>query len=456
MKRHLEIKEEIRNIKQTNSNMPSNLYFVDSIFLSRGRGREDNYVNLISTDKTEDGYYPTFFVACTESQLRLKNSRRKIEDGATIDSGRNVEEGDYVIYDERGEDGYLFADGNVEPYAIQITERGEAVREALARIEPDLNKADLTERDLNTLINADTVYSYHVNVGHGNCSLILIKSEEAYVLWMVDCSIIERGNSASTWQNHQSELKTCLDSIGREVRSFPHISRFFLTHMHYDHYSGVNYLYNNNYIDNRTIYYINHYYDCNNDGMTSFLKSLKDNHATIIEPVSAYSLNGVVRILYPENRIYKKCPKRAKEPAVDNANKASAVFRFAVNNRSMVFPGDLEIDGFDNMAGSRKCAPWLHSANYYAISHHGSFNGHPAKTCSGTGYHKTILKCILFKLKKAVLMGRDGAYTTMFDPKVVRDFDFNERLVTTDMKNGRTPLKYLRLDWISGDVKYYF
>ena len=122
----------------------------------------------------------------------------------------------------------------------------------------------------------------------------------------------------------------------------------------------------------------------------------------------------------------------------------------------MVFPGDLEAEGFKDMAKSSKCSPWLHYSDFYAISHHGSLNGHPSHNCQGTHVHPTILKCLLFGLSKVVLMGRDGAYPTMFDPDVVSCFDYNEKLVTTDMKRGRTPLKYLSLNWLNDGVKFVY
>lgn len=423
--------------------MPKNLYFVDSIYLNSGETGVGNYVNLICTDKTEDSFFPTYYVQATNEQMRLRGSEKVNEEGTE----RDVEEGDYVIYEPYREDGYLFTDGSQEQYAVEWTRSGNTIREALA-VEPELSRGGLTPREVKTLIDAEEVLSYHINVGHGNCSLFLVKSADDYILWMVDCSIIERGNSASSWQNHQSELKACLDSIGRKVNTnTPHIARFFLTHMHYDHYSGVNYLWDCHYIDDSTIYYINHYYECNSETMVTFLKSLKGK-ATIIEPTSSNSLNSGVIVLHPDKRIYKKDVKRA--------NNASAVYRFNVNGRSMVFPGDLEEEGFKDMTKSLKCSPWLHYSDFYAISHHGSLNGHPNHNCQGTHVHPTVLECLLFGLSKVVLMGRDGAYPTMFDPDVVRCFDYNEKLVTTDMKSGRTPLKYLSLNWLNDRVKYVY
>ena len=76
--------------------------------------------------------------------------------------------------------------------------------------------------------------------------------------------------------------------------------------------------------------------------------------------------------------------------------------------------------------------------------------------CLGTHVFKTALDCISKGLSKAVLLGRDGAYTTMFDPKVVKDLGINNKLITTDMKFGKASLKYLTLNWINGGVQYYY
>ncbi len=192
--------------------------------------------------------------------------------------------------------------------------------------------------------------------------------------------------------------------------------------------------------------------------MVTFLKTLKAKNAVIIEPISANSLNTDVMILHPEKRIYKKGMSKGvpKSREVENGNNASVVYRFTVNERAMVFPGDLEKEGFDMMTQSKVCSSGLHDSNYYVISHHGSLNGHPENNCLGTHVFKTALDCISKGISKAVLLGRDGAYTTMFDPKVVNDFGINNMLITTDMKFGKTSLKYLTLNWINGGVQYYY
>lgn len=435
--------------------MDKTLYFVDSIHRGLGEYSADIYVNLIATKAEEDGYFPTFSLKVTQEQLRLEDIADKPE----------IQEGQYVLYEGDEVSNHHFSDGSNDNYAERIRARGEAIRKALAELPFNQRVSHLSRKEEAVLYSIHGIFSYHVNVGHGNCSLILIKSKDDYVLWMVDCSIYERGCKSTHRIKHDKDLKMCLDDIKYRVKTdHLQIDRFMLTHMHYDHYSGVNYLLNNGYFTQDTKYYINHYYECNSEIMVSFLESIKAYANNIIEPIvknsSTWHHNSAIKILHPEQRICKKTNNQGNSSiiTVSNANNASVVFLIEVDGISMVFPGDLEIEGFNRMTKSLKCSPWLHYSNFYAISHHGSNNGHPDILCQGSRNHDKVIECMNCNLSKTVLMGRDGAYSTMFDPNVVSFFNKkNNRLVTTDMKRGKDEsLKYLILDWHNGNVNYIF
>ena len=434
--------------------MDKTLYFVDSIHRSIDEDNADIYVNLVSTQAEDGDYFPTFFVKVTPEQLSLEDVASKPE----------IQEGQFVFYEGDEDSIHHFSDGSRDNYAEGLRTRGEAIRKLLAEHPSNSRNSNLSRKEEYVLYNIHGICSYHVNVGHGNCSLILIKSKDDYVLWMVDCSIYERGSKSTHRIKHDKALKKCLDDIRYRVNTdHLKIDRFMLTHMHYDHYSGVNYLLNNGYFTQDTKYYINHYYECNSETMVSFLESIKANANNIIEPKVHNSFswfhNSAIRILHPDQRILKKTNNQSNPDiiTVNSANNASAVFQIVIDDISMVFPGDLEIEGFDRMAKSSKCSPWLHRTNFYAVSHHGSYNGHPDIICQGTRHHDKTIECINCNLSRAVLMGRDGAYSTMFNPYVVSCFNKNNKLVTTDMKRGKDEsLKYLTIDWHNGNVEYIF
>lgn len=85
------------------------------------------------------------------------------------------------------------------------------------------------------------VISYHVNVGHGNCTFIAIKrtSEPRCEFWMVDCSLSEVHYKNSSATNFKANLEAAFDDVANEFhieRDEIRLSRFILTHKHYDHY----------------------------------------------------------------------------------------------------------------------------------------------------------------------------------------------------------------------------
>ena len=98
------------------------------------------------------------------------------------------------------------------------------------------------------------VKSYHVNVGHGNCSLILSVYGTEYDLWMVDCSSYDYLKRRDYSQN----LYHCLADIASLLNvnlSSLRISRFMLTHTHFDHYNGLRYLVKHGLVDDKTLVY---------------------------------------------------------------------------------------------------------------------------------------------------------------------------------------------------------
>lgn len=434
--------------------MPRNLYYIDSIYQREGSDPAEGYITLISTDADVEGRFIPITIPFNRMPMVTEaNGNRRSAEEDTYAYLKEFKQGNEIILE----------DGNNDPYAVQQFETKASLRQRLD--EAYGNEIDqLTEEECLILAHPTEIFSYHVNVGHGNCSLILIKSGYKYILWMVDGSTIEAGGYAAGWTDHSNSLYNCLEDIAVRVEKQIcnlQINRFFLTHPHYDHYNGVFYLHHIGLLNNKTVYYINYYYDSSNEAYRNFLQQLYDNKIKIIEPTSQTSLNSFVRILHPECRIFRtgKLLSSAMLPyrEVGKVNNASVVYCFQIGNFSMVFPGDLQHEGFDAMTKVSGCCHMFEAPDYYSISHHGSGNGHPRQRCLTNHIPYYPLGCLTDNLKKAILMGRDGVYSTMFDPNVVSYFNKNNKLVTTDMKRGKDEsLKYLTLDWHNGNVEYYF
>ena len=417
--------------------MPKNLFFVESIYTPL-EGKE-SVVTLLSTENDEVAITRSF----SPEQLLMHNHRGSIREGW------------YVYYNE--ENKTPFGYGNLSAYARQQFRNYYELRESLAeRIIDSRSEEAMVPKAFLDEKNPAEVISYHVNVGHGNCSFILIEAGNFYQLWLVDCSIVDKTDH---WRSYQANIDECLKSIrqrlGLKQQQPLHIERFFLTHAHHDHYSGVEYLVNSHLIDDRTICYVNLYYQMATKAYNKMLAALNNAGVKTVEPISGNSTDGI-RFLHPECRLYRS--RATVKGFTGNhrivgtpINNSSAVMMFWLGGRSMVFTGDLEQKGFEKMSGAGTCSSYLFDANYYVVSHHGSVNGHPAMACGSQKWHgATPLTCASNGALRAILMGRDGAYSGIYSPVVTGFWSgVPDRLVKTEDAQH-----YVELAWGTGVVSY--
>lgn len=312
-----------------------------------------------------------------------------------------ISEGQYVYSDSNG-----FTNGNGEKFAKQQIflngiNRGRLIKRNIEKKSKETPEAKTSQ-----------IVSYHVNVGHGNCSIIVLKNSLTTEIWMIDCSNKEKYNGSSYTNN----IKECISYI-KENYSLAefHIDKFFLTHTHFDHYSGMLFLINNGYIDKNTECYINLHYQMASRLYNDILTRLTKMKAVIIEPIFTNS-NDEVEILHPLKRTFKsntKIPGAHFEPHVNNS---SAVYLFKLGNKSILFPGDIETEGWDRLGRLQLCKPHFKKANYVCVSHHGSINGHVRTQCT-----TSVASCIS-PTTYAILMGRNGAYPGVYSSDVVNSF----------------------------------
>ena len=428
------------------------LYFVDSIYVNSEPALNSSdvvndpevVVSLIALngDKREGENEENVPIMVTLRYRQLQYDHR----------GGNIREGWYVYYNDTPSEGELyFSYASSTALAQEQIRLNNKLREQLLK-SSDVDAGTISDSEIQELLYESEVRSYHVNVGHGNCSLILIKNNTGNQIWMIDCSIHEKQNKRVRYANHLTSLNACLQQVAHDAEidfQQMRIDRFFLTHMHYDHYNGMKYLIDNGYIDQSTICYINLKYQMASKSLNSILERMVYKGINkIVEPLTANG-NPAVQILYPE------CPIcRSKGSAigncriVKNVNDSSSVIRFNLGMHTMVCPGDIEQKGLNAMYAYLPYPPYSYS-DIYVVSHHGSFNGHPSIIPVLTPPFLWRGRNIPFY---TLFLGRDGAYNGIFSDEVKSFFNTGSRLITTDASPSGKPLAFVMIDWRDGNV----
>lgn len=312
-----------------------------------------------------------------------------------------------------------------------------------------INKYMLPDSKI-TSQKTEEVHSYHVNVGHGNCSIIVFRSNSTYKLWVVDCSEYDFTNGT----NYRKNISNCFEFIKNKYKlDNIIIDKLFVTHPHYDHFNGIKYLIDKEYLVNTEVW-INLYYSWPDSKYNLLLTKLKSLNLTLVEPKVSNS-TSVIEILYPNNTILRTYPKNVQNypyysvVPVKKINNSSAIFKINLGGKSIVFPGDIEEDGWNDVMC---CYPNIRNSTFYCISHHGSITGHKRSICP----HKCSINDIEFccyDKKINILMGRDKAYSGIFSQNVLNVF--KGRVYRTDLDDNNQVPCFMELDWKNDKVKYY-
>lgn len=340
-----------------------------------------------------------------------------------------VHEGSYVYYTKG--DGFLSA-GN-----------DERVRKIVEQSENTFSKVeDLIDRnhDFPDINNITRLYSYHVNVGHGNLSLLVFEHDHQIKIWMIDGSNFD----FIVHRYHSSEIESCLEHI---VKKFglcdkPHIDVLMITHAHYDHYSAIKSFIEKGLIDTNTLVYLYVNKKIKSFNFNNLLTLLIENKMTIIPPFVQNSSSNI-EILYPDKNTFSDSLE---------INNTSSVYRIQFDGVSyFVFPGDIETKGWDLM-DYRCCEHHMKGPKYYAISHHGSENGHIRHPKCPICSVKSVADCLPF-YTKVILMGRDKAFNGIYSERVLSDF--HGRIYLSERDDNKNAAKFLEIDLISGKEVWY-
>ena len=382
------------------------------------------------------------------SQLNVNDSNDEFELHEFLqfpvleDSKRRLEESHYVYF-ENGS----FTSGKDNPLAIER-------RKLNSKLRREIIKNNLIKQNelspLPVFTEHAEVHSYHVNVGHGNCTFILIQENGSYELWVVDCGehdYLEK-------KNYRHNIDACLEDISEKLKiklSDIRISRLLITHWHFDHISGINHLIKDKFVDSNTIVFANVHYGFSSKCANTLLDIIKTNNITCYEPTVALTSFSNITILYPECRIRRQPNlKDSGYRIVRDVNDSSVVYSIEIAGRRMIFPGDLEQDGWNSMTKNGNCCPYMQNCDFFCISHHGSITGHIDMKCMSS--NTSVLSCCKTKCKKAIIMGRDKAYNCIYCRKVI--YDFNPLILYSEKDTAGNLRKGFVLDWSRITVRY--
>lgn len=328
-------------------------------------------------------------------------------------------QGRYVVYN--GEEIQIANNEEVERYIADNQDLIQSITKSTNYI------SELSQAQASEISDISEVFSYHINVGHGNCSIIVFKSGTQYSMWMVDCSTYDFTNRT----HYNKNIDECLCDIQNNYKATK-LSKLFITHLHYDHINGIQYLLDKNLIDQNTEVWMNISYPWPQRTYNKILQNLKNSGVKFIDPIVKNSTNNI-KIRYP-----KKSYDKSHPAPKNNINNSSVLYQICLGEKSMLFTGDLEQDGWDSISD---CATYLWETTYYCLSHHGSLNGHKRSKCAYSQTISSLADCGK-KTQLQVLMGRNGAYKGIFSSIVKKDFS---KIKCTDGKK-----KYIELNWQTG------
>ncbi len=338
-----------------------------------------------------------------------------------LGENNNFSQGELVYYNKNRK---IFRSAENEPVAMMYRELNMMLSSSIKGINY-YNKPTELATDI------VDVYSYHINVGHGNCTIIVYGNNDLYSMLMVDCSV----RDMITKKKYCSNIDDCFNTIQNKF-GVSKISKLLITHLHYDHINGINYLISEGYMDKNTEVWMNTQYPWKQKTYDAILLNLKSLGVKFIDPIKGNSTNNI-KILYPRISFNEKL----KAPK-NNINNASVVYNICLNGKSMLFAGDIEVAGWDNVD-----LPVTNDIDltYYCISHHASATGHNKH--NGNNELEKISNYCVGKTQRQILMGRDGAYKGIFNQNVLQDFD---NVFRTDSVN-----KYFELNWQTGEIREF-
>jgi beta-lactamase superfamily II metal-dependent hydrolase len=403
-----------------------NIYFVENIVPNYTEG--ENETNIFSVVLLETSVKSNILNEKNNYNFKIVKANKNQID--------NIYEGQYVFYSNN-----QFINANNTSVAKRNIFLNNFYRGKL------IKKQSKQPNIIQVNANAE-IYSYHINVGHGNCSIIVIVENKKTRLWMIDCSNFDIINK----QSYQNNINACFKHIKNKFNlNNIVIEHFFLTHTHYDHYSGILALINSGKINNNTTFFLNTHYSMPSENYNRLLNGITALGSNIIEPLSSTQQNNL-EIWYPDTRTIRSMTSTYRGQnvnVVNNPNNSSVLYYFNLNNKRILFTGDLETIKLNII---KVCPHYLKDTDYYVVSHHGSINGHIRNSCPVPNHRISNLSHCVKQNSTQILMGRDGAFTGIYSQQVINDFN---NLIYSEKDNNGNIKKFVEIKWKTNSINWH-
>ena len=391
------------------------LYFVHGFYMSDYAERREDTLSQFREHRNEINR--NHMVLMQDSFDNMFNIQAFDIDAHEFNSDRLISSGDYVRFDgER---------------LIHATEDTTATLfETLNKyLITTINTANNDNRPYESKEKVKECFSYHINVGHGTCSIGVLSTDEKSEMWMVDCSVYD----FTEGEFHKDSLDSCMEYI-KSKYNISFISKLLITHLHYDHINGIEYLIEKKWINYGTEVWMNTQYPWKQPTYNRILLKLSALGVRFIDPIMSNSTREI-KVLYPAKSYNSK-----NHAPGNNINNSSVLYQICINGKSMLFTGDIETEGWNLVS---TCFPHLRKTTYLCISHHGSLTGFIREKCPQyCGLPCPITESISFCASKSrvqILMGRNNAYTGIYNSDVISAFN---NVVQTEDANS-----FIELSW---------
>lgn len=148
-------------------NLEKGLYFVHGYYIN---GNNEENINGLDRDQMilmKDSIDNIYDIEAYDVNLREMQIQNQIPPG------------EFVYYN-----GENLQSAEDDPISIIYTELNRQLTNIIGYENYGNQPKEISEQ-------ISDVHSYHVNVGHGNCSIIVFCCDGKYNIWMVDCSVFD-------------------------------------------------------------------------------------------------------------------------------------------------------------------------------------------------------------------------------------------------------------------------